>query len=109
MITTYTQVIFSWLDRLKICTDLDLKDVKLDNIFINYREGDIRFSDVQLGDLGDTCPSDSQLAKEGILVGAPMWSSPEVIMETPWNTATDIWSFGAVVCRINSLPICDVI
>jgi hypothetical protein len=26
-----------------------------------------------------------------------MWSSPEVIMETPWNTATDIWSFGAVV------------
>lgn len=28
-----------------------------------------------------------------------MWTSPEVIMETPWNTATDIWSFGTVVRR----------
>lgn len=94
---------------LKIDTDLNSKDVKLDNVFVNYREGDIRFSDVQLGDLGDTCPSDSYLAKEGILVGAPMWSSPEVIMETPWNTATDIWSFGAVVCLINNLRAEDMI
>jgi len=31
-------------------------------------------------------------------VGAPVWSSPEVILEMPWNTATDIWSFGTVVC-----------
>lgn len=73
-------------------------DVKLDNIFVNYRQGEIRFSDVQLGDLGGTYPASSKYAKEGIPVGAPMWSSPEVIMETPWNTATDIWSFGVVVC-----------
>lgn len=26
-----------------------------------------------------------------------MWTSPEVIIETPWNTAIDIWSFGAMV------------
>jgi hypothetical protein len=24
-------------------------------------------------------------------------------METPWNTATDIWSFGAVVCVNDAL------
>jgi serine/threonine protein kinase len=73
------------------------KDVKLDNVLVNYREGDIRFSDVQLGDLGGACPVDSEYAKGGTSIGAPMWTSPEVIMEMPWNTATDIWSFGAVV------------
>jgi serine/threonine protein kinase len=64
-------------------------DVKPDNIFVNYREGDNRFSDVQLGDLGGACSTHSAIAKEGTPIGAPMWSSPEVIMETPWNTATD--------------------
>ncbi|KAF2272540.1 STE/STE20 protein kinase [Westerdykella ornata] len=75
-------------------------DVKLDNIFVNYGRGDIRFSDVQLGDLGGAFPSNSNYAKEGTPVGAPMWSSPEVIMETPWNTATDIWSFGTVLISL---------
>lgn len=64
---------------------------------MNYREADVRFSTVQLGDLGGTTPADSKYAKGGVPVGAPMWSSPEVIMETPWNTATDIWSFGTMV------------
>lgn len=58
----------------------------------------IRFSNVQLGDLGGTYPADSNWAREGTPVGVPMWSSPEVLMKMPWNTATDIWSFGAVVC-----------
>ena len=69
---------------------------------MNYRDGDIRFSDVQLGDLGGTYPADSEHAKRGTPVGAPMSSSPEVIMETPWNTATDIWSFGTVVSSYRS-------
>ncbi|KAF8865644.1 serine/threonine protein kinase [Acephala macrosclerotiorum] len=75
-------------------------DVKLDNVLVNYKEGDIRFLDVQLGDLGGTCFADSKYAKEGTPVGAPMWTSPEVIMETPWNTATDIWSFGTVLISL---------
>ncbi|PTU24175.1 hypothetical protein P175DRAFT_0513207 [Aspergillus ochraceoroseus IBT 24754] len=54
-------------------------DVKLDNIFVNYKDGENRFSDVQLGDLG---------------------GSPEVLMETPWNTATDIWSFGTALISL---------
>lgn len=84
-------------------TKSKVADVKLDNVFVNYREGGIRFSDVQLGDLGGTYPADSKYAKEGTPVGAPMWSSPEVIMETSWNTATDIWSFGTVVGSNQSL------
>ncbi|MCJ1406506.1 hypothetical protein MMC19_000571 [Ptychographa xylographoides] len=72
-------------------------DVKLDNVFVNYREGDIRFLDVQLGDFGGRYTEDSKYAKDGTPVGAPMWSSPRVIMETSWNTATNIWSFGTVL------------
>ncbi|KAL3711217.1 hypothetical protein TMatcc_005015 [Talaromyces marneffei ATCC 18224] len=61
---------------------------------------DNRFSEVQLGDLGGCYSVDSEFAKRGTPVGAAMWSSPEVIMETPWNTATDIWSFGAVLISL---------
>ncbi|KAF1846888.1 putative serine/threonine protein kinase [Cucurbitaria berberidis CBS 394.84] len=75
-------------------------DVKPDNVFVNLQEGDIRFSDVQLGDLGGCYHVDSEWATSGTLVGAPIWSSPEVIMEMPWNTASDIWSFGAVMITL---------
>lgn len=83
----------------EVVTD-QAQDLKPDNVFVNFQEGDVRFSDVRLGDLGGCCPTDSDLAKSGTLVGAPIWSSPEVILEMPWNTATDIWSFGAVVRTI---------
>jgi serine/threonine protein kinase len=72
-------------------------DVKPDNVFVNLQEGDMRFKDVQLGDLGGCYPVDSEWATSGTMVGAPIWSSPEIIMELPWNTATDIWSFGTMV------------
>lgn len=74
-------------------------DVKPHNVFVNLQEGDSdnRFSDVQLGDLGGCYPAKSKWAKSGAMVGAPVWTSPEVLMELPWNTAADIWSFGAMV------------
>ncbi|PGH26554.1 serine/threonine protein kinase [Polytolypa hystricis UAMH7299] len=71
-------------------------DIKLDNIFVNFKTS---HSD-GLGDLGGAYPADSKWAREGTPVGAPMWSSPEVLMETPWNTATDIWSFGAILISL---------
>lgn len=79
------------------------EDVILDNVLVNYVDDDVRFSHIQLGDLGGSYPADSKYAKEGTPVRAPMWTSPEVIMETPWNTATDIWSFGTVVCSNHDL------
>jgi serine/threonine protein kinase len=74
----------------------------LDNIFVNYAqgEGDVRFTDVQLGDLGGCYPADSHWATSGTMVGAPIWNSPEIMFEEKWNTATDIWSFGAVVSTL---------
>ena len=58
----------------------NVADVKPDNILVNYTAGDVRFSNVQLGDLGGTYPADSKYAKEGTPAGAPMWTSPEVII-----------------------------
>ncbi|KAI1669890.1 Serine/threonine protein kinase [Pyrenophora tritici-repentis] len=75
-------------------------DVKPDNVLVNLQEGDIRFSDVQLGDLGRCYPANSEWATSGTVVGAPMWTSPEILMELPWNTAADIWSFGAMLVSL---------
>lgn len=72
-------------------------DVKPDNVFVNLQDGDIRFSNIQLGDLGGCYPVDSEWATSGTVVGAPMWTSLEILMELPWNTAADIWSFGAMM------------
>jgi serine/threonine protein kinase len=74
-------------------------DVKLDNIFANIQEdADDRFSEVQLGDLGGCYSADSEWATSGTVIGTPMWMSPEVHLEIPWNAASDIWQFGTVVC-----------
>lgn len=70
---------------------------------MNYKRGvedNTRFTDVQLGDLGGACHVDSKWATSGTPLGAPMWRSPEMIMETPWGPPADIWSFGAVVSSI---------
>jgi len=84
---------------------MPVPDVKPDNVFVNLQESDMRFSEVQLGDLGGCYHADSNLATSGTMVGAPIWSSPEVLLEMPWNTAADIWSFGALVCTPTVLPL----
>ncbi|QSS66602.1 serine/threonine protein kinase [Histoplasma capsulatum] len=50
-------------------TAVRVLDVKPDNVLVNYGSGngDIRFSDVQLADMGATLPADSSYAKDGIL------------------------------------------
>jgi serine/threonine protein kinase len=69
----------------------------LDNILVNHGNGETRFSDIQLADLGGTVPEDSKWAKGGHTVGAPIWRSPELLLNLPWGTPTDIWSFGTMV------------
>jgi serine/threonine protein kinase len=81
---------------------MSFSDVKPNNVFVNLQEGDSRFSDVQLGDLGGCYSMESEWARSGTVVGAPMWTSPEILMELPWNTAADIWSFGAMVRHYSS-------
>ncbi|KAH7402804.1 kinase-like domain-containing protein [Pyrenochaeta sp. MPI-SDFR-AT-0127] len=90
------------LEALRVIHEENLvhTDVKLDNVFVGLQEGDNRFSDVQLGDLGGCYDKHSRWAISGTLVGTPIWSSPEVLMEMPWNTAADIWSFGALLISL---------
>ncbi|KAI0413181.1 STE/STE20 protein kinase [Xylaria grammica] len=71
----------------------------LEALSVMHKDGYVH-TDIQLGDLGGSYPRNSEWAKSGITIGAPIWSSPEVLMETPWNTATDIWSFGTVVISL---------
>jgi serine/threonine protein kinase len=97
---TYTRVFPE--KELSASTQLiEIEDVKLNNVFVNLQEGDMRFSDVQLGDLGGCCPINFEWAKSGTMLGTPMWSSPEIKFELPWNIATDIWSFGTLVCNFS--------
>jgi hypothetical protein len=67
-------------------------------VFLNFWEDDQQFSEFQLGDLAGCYLVDSEWAKSGTMVGAPMWSSPKIHFEMPGNTATDMRSFGTLVC-----------
>jgi serine/threonine protein kinase len=70
---------------------MDDPDVKPQNVFVNLQEGDMRFSDVQLGDLGGCYPADSHWATSGSMVGAPIWTSPEVLMNLPTYGLSVLW------------------
>lgn len=61
-------------------------------------DGDVRFTDIQIADCGNTVPADSAYAKDSDVIGAPIWRSPEAQLRIGWGTPTDIWSFGAIVC-----------
>lgn len=77
--------------------------MKLDNVLVNYGQNDARFTDVQLSDCGAAYHVNHKYAKECSIIGAPVWRSPEAILQLPvgWNTATDIWSFGLCVSIIS--------
>lgn len=75
-----------------------MSDVKADNILINEGTDQTnRFTDVQLADMGNSYPETHEYALEGQPTGAPMWTSPEVLMHMFWDTKTDIWAFGTLV------------
>ena len=79
-----------------------LLDVKPDNILLNLRSGpDFRhISEVQLDDCGDVCRFDPNADpfKEGHIIGAAIFRSPEAMLNLRWGPPTDIWSLGATVC-----------
>ena len=62
-----------------------VQDVKPDNVLVNYGHGDIRFSDVKLGDCGSTVHRDSGHAKDGDVIRAPIFRSPEAQLRLPWD------------------------
>ncbi len=92
------------LRNSRIADTLDgnlIVDVKPDNILVNYAKGPARFEDIELSDFGDVWlvdPKDHvKLGEYGHGIGAPMFRSPEAMLNLRWGTPTDIWSFGATV------------
>lgn len=57
----------------------------------------MRFKDVQVADFGSTISEESSYALDGDAIGTLIFRSPEAHIQMRWGTATDIWSFGAMV------------
>ncbi|KAL9121403.1 MAG: hypothetical protein Q9187_002042 [Circinaria calcarea] len=77
-------------------------DVKPDNILVNYGTEPNRFSEVELGDCGDTFRVDpnGDPNEDGHIIGAAIFRSPEAMLNLRWGTPTDIWSFGATLISL---------
>lgn len=77
-------------------------DIKPNNILINYDETvDSPVStvtSVQVSDLEDTVIVPSGKYLRGALCGNQLWRSPESWARAPQNQASDVFSFGIVVC-----------
>ncbi|MCJ1245183.1 hypothetical protein MMC30_002384 [Trapelia coarctata] len=73
-------------------------DMKPDNVLVNPSDGSTRFTTVKLADFGDSMHVDD--IEEGHLVGAPIFRSPEGMLNLRWGTATDIWSFGTTLISL---------
>ncbi len=98
----FTQVSFMTILLVAIGPDRII-DIKPNNILVNYGHNSARFSEVQLGDCGDTCMIDPNVdLLQGHVIGAAIFRSPEAMLNLRWKAPTDIWSFGATVSRIYS-------
>ncbi|MCJ1250603.1 hypothetical protein MMC30_007831 [Trapelia coarctata] len=75
-------------------------DIKLDNVLVNYGQGDTRFRDVQLADCENTVHVDSKYCKDRDLIGAPYWRSPEAQLGLQWGPPTDIWSLRTMIISL---------
>lgn len=93
-----------------LLADSDRKalDIKLNNILIKYGQNPVRFSDVKVADCGDTTHISSEQAKNGAIIGASVFRSPEAMLNMAWNTATDIWSFGTLVSYSEASKVVDI-
>jgi serine/threonine protein kinase len=64
------------------------RDVKAGNIMLN-RDGYAK-----LGDFGVSAQLINSFSKKNSKIGTPYWMSPEVIMQTNYDSKCDIWSLG---------------
>ncbi|KAI9143222.1 protein kinase, partial [Paraphysoderma sedebokerense] len=70
------------------------RDVRSDNILLSTK-GEVKLADFaychQLTKSSPTCTA---------LVGTPYWMAPELILQKPYTTKVDLWSFGIVLMEM---------
>ena len=76
------------------------RDIKLENILVNYNKNSKKDFIVKLGDFG--------LSREIILnnkiddsfCGSPETMAPEILNEKPYNNKVDLWSIGMIMYQM---------
>lgn len=71
------------------------RDLKSENIFLMASNGIVK-----VGDLGiaKVLQGTTQFARTKI--GTPLTMSPEILMDQPYNQATDLWSLGCILYEL---------
>ncbi|KAL8719242.1 MAG: hypothetical protein Q9225_003727 [Loekoesia sp. 1 TL-2023] len=78
------------------------KDVKPDNVLINYSNDATRFSKVALGDCGDVYQfhSNEGPVEGSHVIGAALLRGPEAQLNLKWGPPADVWSLGATLISL---------
>lgn len=76
------------------------RDLKPANIFVSNNISQSQSECVVIGDLGlgKTLATTSDYAKTG--VGTPLYFSPELCQEKPYNDKSDVWAFGCLAFEL---------
>lgn len=84
-----------------------ITDIKPSSVLVNYRQGEIRFSDVQLADFGSTVHMSSPYARNGDSIGTSIFRSPEAQLHVSGGQLSMIHTRAASL-SLSAIPSYDV-
>lgn len=73
------------------------RDLKTQNIFLT------RYKSVRIGDLGIARILSAKTDLASTFIGSPLYMSPELMQNIPYNTQSDMWALGCVLYEMLTL------
>ena len=73
------------------------RDLKPNNVFLTRR------GVVKIGDFGISRVLKGTKSKAQSIVGTPLYLSPEILQDEPYNQKTDIWALGVLLYEMAAL------